>query len=113
MFYGYYSQVSDPLDLATKAITGFFAAMLALSVLGIVATVLTALCKCYKFRYMIYAVCCILFWICGLCFLIAFFMSILVPGIYWSCDFLEYSISGADEFNSKFLLILRQLWGLH
>ncbi len=104
-FYDLYSQSFPILDTITKAMTGFFAGLLALSIVGIVATILTALCKCYKMRYLIYFSCCILFVIAIFCFILAMLTSVLTPVIYFSCDFLEYSISGADEFESTHFVI--------
>lgn len=72
-----------------------------LSIFALLGVVMMTFCDKYKCRYLMYFSCVILFFFALLGFFIAIIFSILVPIIYWSCDWLSVSFSSSANFNTN------------
>ena len=95
------------MDIVTAVLTALFGVIVGLGVLGILGAVLMTFCDKYKCRYLIYFSCCIL-WVIGIVwFLLATLFSLLVPALYFSCQFINYSIGSAANFDGNILIYFR------
>ena len=91
-FYDLYKQFGTYLTYVTLAVTIFFGVLVGLSVLVILGALLMTFCEKYKCRYLIYFSCCLLiiFGIVG--FLLSIIFSAIVPALYFSCEFISFTI---------------------
>ena len=87
-YYENYITVFPILEKITLGTKAFYAGLIALSSLLIIATILAAICSRYKCRYLMYLMCLLLVLVGILSLIIASFMSIIVPMLYFGCDFL-------------------------
>lgn len=88
--------------MITSTLTGFYAVLIGLSVLGIIATIFLIACNKYTCRYMNYFVC-FLFGIIGFAtFLIVTAISVALPLTYFTCDFTTVALSNKTTYISKF-----------
>ena len=106
------SQLGDLLGMGmgymkyvTLAITVIFAVFIAFSVFGILGALMMTFCDKYSCRYLVYFACCFLFLLGIFCFLLSFLFSIFVPLMYYTCDFLQYSVESGANFDGTFLII--------
>lgn len=90
-----------PKQYGTMAIQLFFGAVLGLSVLALLGVVMMTFCDKYKCRYLMYISCVILFFFALLGFLIAVIFSIIVPILYWGCDWLSITFSSSANFHTN------------
>lgn len=110
MMYGIFVQVGGGMSSVTVAIMVLFTIVIVLCALIVVGGVLMTFCEKYKFRYMIYAPCCILVLIGIVGFLIAFIFSLITPVLYFGCQFIEFSIASSANFNRNYCYIFREFW---
>jgi hypothetical protein len=91
-------QISPYVKVISDVSIAFFSVFIGL---GLVAIVGSVMMSCfYKFfcRYMIYVIM-VIFFIFGLvCFVLAIVFSIVLPIIYFSCDWISVSISSSASF---------------
>ena len=100
------SILEAPRDMGSLVVQLFYGVALGVAVLALLGVVLMTFCDKYKCRYLMYFSCLILFFFALIGFLIAIILSILVPLIYWSCDWLSVSIGSAAGFNANFAGVL-------
>ena len=93
--------LDSPKTVGTMAIQIFYAVALGLSVLALVGVVLMTFCDKFKCRYLMYFACVILFFFGLIGFLIAILFSIIVPVMYWGCDWIGVTIGSAAGFNTN------------
>lgn len=101
MFTGMNSSISPIMSLVTIGITAAFGVFIGLGVLSLIGVLMMACCDKYKCRYLLYFVCTILTILGILCFFLALIFSVLTPMIYFSCDFINTTISSKASFNSN------------
>ena len=97
----YLSVLQSPKDLGTMGIQLFYGVALGLATLALLGVVLMTFCDKYKCRYLMYFSCFILFFFAILGFLISIVFSILVPIMYWGCQWLDITIGSPSSFNSN------------
>lgn len=54
---------------------------------------------------LLYFTCVVLVFVGVVCFFLAIFISALIPVAYFGCDFANFTLSSAANFNSNFVLI--------
>ena len=86
-YYENYIKVFPILEMITLGTKAFYAGLIALSAILILATILAAICSRYKCRYLMYLTCLLLVFVGLLSLFIAVFMSAIVPMLYFGCDF--------------------------
>lgn len=74
--------------------------------MGILATLLLIICNMYKCRLLLYFVCVVLVVVGIICFFLCIIVSALIPVVYFSCDFLTFSLTNANNFNSNYYSIV-------
>jgi hypothetical protein len=79
----------------------FYGVALGFATLTMIGVVLMTFCDKYKCRYLMYFACVILFLFALIGFLIAAIFSLLVPVIYWSCDWLTVTVGSSSGFNTN------------
>lgn len=89
---------SEAMKISTSVITVVFAIFIAISAFGILGALLMTFCEKYSCRYLVYFSCILLFILGVACFLLAVVFSILTPFLYYSCEFLQYSVESGDNF---------------
>jgi len=94
--------LDSPRSMGTMVIQLFYGVALGVSVLALLGVVLMTFCDQYKCRYLMYFSCLILFFFALLGFFIAIIFSLLVPLIYWSCDWLSISLGSKSGFDTNF-----------
>jgi hypothetical protein len=75
-----------------------YAVSLGLAVLTLIGVVLMTFCDKYKCRYLMYFACVFMFLFAFIGFLIAFFFSIIIPIMYWGCDWLSVTVGSGTGF---------------
>lgn len=93
--------LDSPKSTGTMAIQIFYAVALGLSILALVGVVLMTFCDKFKCRYLMYFACVILFFFGLIGFLIAIIFSLIVPVMYWGCDWIGVTIGSAAGFNTN------------
>lgn len=93
--------LDSPKSVGTMAIQIFYAVALGLSILALVGVVLMTFCDKFKCRYLMYFACVILFFFGLIGFLIAIIFSLIVPVMYWGCDWIGVTIGSAAGFNTN------------
>ena len=88
---------------ATKILEAVFAVLIVLSILGIVGAVIMSFFHRYRFRYLVYCSCGVLFLIGIGAFVVAILMSVVTPVTYFGCEFLDYSVQSGDNFYCTFV----------
>ena len=99
MFFSIYSSVTPYIPTINTAVTGIYAGLLGIASVGILATLLLLICNLYKCRYLLYFVCVILVVIGVISFILSLVLSILMPLVYFTCDFANYSFSSKANFD--------------
>ncbi len=91
--------------MGTLVINLIYGIALGLAVLALLGVVLMTFCDKYKCRYLMYFSCVFLFFFGVLGFLIAIIFSILVPVMYFMCEWLDVTVSstGFDTNVQKFI----------
>jgi hypothetical protein len=101
-----FENVTGPnLPIVIKALTAFYACLIAVTGMGMVAALLMLICNAYKCRYVLYIVCTI-FVVVGLslfCATIA--VSTAIPLTYFACDFSRFAFSNSSNFNCNSMVI--------
>lgn len=92
--------------LGVKMVYGITIAIASFMLLG---TMMVAFCDKTKCRYLIYSTCFILFLIGVIGFFISLVFSIITPITFFGCQFIDYSLSSASNFDSTNMFIQRIL----
>lgn len=92
--------------LGVKMVYGITIAIASFMLLG---TMMVAFCDKTKCRYLIYSSCFILFLIGVIGFFISLVFSIITPITFFGCQFIDYSLSSASNFDSNNMFIQRIL----
>ncbi len=87
------------------AVTGIYGGLVGIACVGLLATLLLLICNMYKCRFLLYFTCVVLVFVGVVCFFLAIFISALIPVAYFGCDFANFTLSSAANFNSNFVLI--------
>ena len=92
----------SPMSYVSLGITIVFGVFLGISVAGILGAVLMGFCGKYSCRYLVYLSCWLMLFLGILAFLVAILFSIFTPFIYYTCDFLNFSVESGDNFEQNF-----------
>ncbi len=76
------------------------------AVFALIGVIFMTFCDKYKCRYLMYFACIILFLFAIIGFLLAFIFSLILPVMYWGCDWLTVSISTGGGFTTNLGSIL-------
>jgi hypothetical protein len=87
--------LETPKSMGTLVISVIYGVMLGLSVLALLGVVLMTFCDKYKCRYLMYFSCVILFFLGILGFLIAMIFSIIVPVMFFLCEWLDVTMQSS------------------
>jgi hypothetical protein len=87
---------SGNIQLGVKLLYGL---TIGISSCMLLATLLVAFCDKVKCRFLIYFSCLLLFFIGVLGFTLSVFFSVMVPTLYFGCQFMTYSLSSSAHFN--------------
>lgn len=87
--------LETPKSMGTLVISLIYGIMLGLSVLALLGVVLMTFCDKYKCRYLMYFSCVILFFLGILGFLIAIIFSIIVPVMFFLCEWLDVTLQSS------------------
>lgn len=79
----------------------FYGVALGFACLALIGVVLMTFCDKYKCRYLMYFACVILFFFGLLGFLIAIIFSVLVPVMYWGCDWMSVTMGSSTGFDAN------------
>lgn len=85
--------MDTPKDMGTLVINLIYGIALGLAVLALLGVVLMTFCDKYKCRYLMYFSCVLLFFFGLLGFLIAIIFSIIVPVMFFLCEWLDVTVS--------------------
>jgi hypothetical protein len=92
--------MDTPKSIGGLVISLIYGVALGLSVLTLLGVILMTFCDKYKCRYLMYFSCVILFFIGLVGFLIALLFSIVVPVLFFLCEWLDVTITSSG-FNSN------------
>ena len=92
----------SPMEYASLGITIVFGVFLGISLTGIFGAVLMGFCGKYSCRYLVYFSCWLMLFLGIFSFLVAIVFSIFTPFIYYTCDFLTFSVESGDNFEQNF-----------
>jgi len=97
--------MDTPKTMGTLVINLIYGIALGLAALALLGVILMTFCDKYKCRYLMYFSCVILFFFGILGFLIAIIFSIIVPVMYFLCEWLDVTItsSGFTTNTQKFI----------
>jgi hypothetical protein len=87
--------LETPKSMGAMVISVIYGVMLGLSVLALLGVVLMTFCDKYKCRYLMYFSCVILFFLGLLGFLLAVIFSILVPVMFFLCEWLDVTLQSS------------------
>ena len=83
-----------------------YAVSMGFAVLALIGVILMTFCDKYKCRYLMYFTCIIMFFFAFIGFLIAFIFSIIIPILYWGCDWLSVTVGSGTGFTANIGTIL-------
>lgn len=92
-------QRQGDINLGVRLVYGLTIGIASAMLLG---ALLVAFCDKIHCRYLIYVSCVLLFFIGIAGFLLSVIFSIMVPTIYFGCQFMNYSLSSSTNFNNNF-----------
>ena len=95
------STMDAPKDMGSLVINLIYGIMLGLSCLALLGVVLMTFCDKYKCRHLMYFSCVFLFFLGLLGFLLAMIFSIIVPILYFACDWLSITLGSSAGFNAN------------
>ena len=107
-FGGMMEQGLGYMKYVTIAVTVVFGVFIGFSTLALIGALMMTFCDKYSCRYLVYFACCFMFLLGIITFLLAILFSIFTPLLYYSCDFLQFSVESGDNFKSKYIFYLRQ-----
>lgn len=93
----YFDSKLDDIHLGVRLVYGVTIAVASAMLLG---TLLVAFCDKLMCRFLIYGSCVILFFIGVAGFALSVFFSLLAPGVFFGCQFMNTSLSSSANFNS-------------
>jgi hypothetical protein len=88
--------------MANSSMTGFYAALIGLSALGIISTLFLIGFNKYSCRFLLYFVCFIFVFIGFIAFIVVTVASVAAPLVYFACDFTTTGLSSKSTFMSKY-----------
>ena len=95
------SSIDAPKDMGSLVINLIYGIMLGLSCLALLGVVLMTFCDKYKCRHLMYFSCVFLFFLGLIGFLIAIIFSIIVPILYFACDWFSITVGSSAGFNTN------------
>lgn len=97
--------MDTPKDIGNLVINLIYGIALGIAVLALLGVILMTFCDKYKCRYLMYFSCVILFFFGLLGFIIAILFSIVVPVMYFFCEWLDVTITstGFNTNTQKFI----------
>lgn len=95
-------QKQGEIHLGVRLVYGLTIGIASMMLLG---ALLVAFCDKIHCRYLIYVSCVLLFFIGVGGFFLSVFFSLMVPTVYFGCQFVNYSIESSSNFNCKFFII--------
>jgi hypothetical protein len=87
--------------MGTMAFQAIYGVAMGIAELALIGVVLMAFCDMYKCRYLMYFSCLIFFVFGFISFWISIIFSFIVPILYWSCDWLSYTMSDSTNFSTN------------
>lgn len=81
-------------------IKALYGTTIGLSTIMLISALLVAFCDKIKCRYLMYISCFILFILGVTGFMLTLVSSVAAPAIFFSCQFLDYSLSSSAHFQS-------------
>ena len=94
-------EYSAQVNTGVRVLYGLTIVMASTMLLG---ALMVAFCDKVGCRYLIYASCVMLFFIGVLGFLLSVFFSVIVPALYFGCQFMDHSLASAANFDGIFCL---------
>eukprot|EP00919_Chromeraceae_sp_WS-2016_P017844 GHVR01042376.1.p1 GENE.GHVR01042376.1~~GHVR01042376.1.p1 ORF type:complete len:286 (+),score=5.96 GHVR01042376.1:756-1613(+) len=98
--------ITNPSDMVTIGVQAFYGVVIGFSIFALIGVILMTCCDKFKCRYLMYFACLILFIIGLIGFIIAVVYSILVPVLYFGCQFMDFSLASKTNFDSNFQTLL-------
>lgn len=97
--------MNTPKTMGTLVINLIYGIALGVSVLALLGVILMTFCDKYKCRYLMYFSCVILFFFGILGFFLAIIFSIIVPVVFFLCEWMDVTITttGFNSNTQKFL----------
>ena len=90
------------IHIGVRLVYGLTIGVASVMLLG---ALLVAFCDKIQCRYLIYVSCVLLFLIGVAGFLLSVIFSLMVPTIYFGCQFMSYSLASSSNFNCTFIII--------
>jgi hypothetical protein len=87
--------------MGTMVFQAIYGVAMGIAVLALIGVVLMSFCDMYKCRYLMYFSCFIFFIFGLISFCISIAFSILVPVLYWGCDWLSFTMSNSTNFSAN------------
>lgn len=102
----YSNSSKDAAKGANLGIKLYYAVLIGLSVIVILAAILTSCCKFFNCRYVMYFGCVVLFILGLIGFLLAVFFSVVLPPMTWSCQYFDQSLTSEANFIENFNFLI-------
>lgn len=99
---------SQAITTANNTTTGFiiyYAVMIALSIISLIAAILVTFCSKYCCRYLLYGACFFLFVAGVIGFVFSTVLSLIIPPYTWGCEYYSQSLTNSAYFSSNQCLI--------
>lgn len=100
--YSYMSDLTSKKPLINLGVQLVYGITIGIASLMLIGTLLVAFCDKTGCRYLMYFSCVLLFLIGIVGFMMTIIFSIVTPAIYFSCQFISYSLASTSNFNSNF-----------
>ena len=95
-------QRQGDINLGVRLVYGTTIAIASMMLLG---ALLVAFCDKVQCRYLMYVSCVLLFFIGVAGFLLSVLFSLMVPTVYFGCQFMNFSLASSSNFDSTFVFI--------
>jgi energy-coupling factor transporter transmembrane protein EcfT len=92
--------------MGTMVFQVIYGVAMGFAVFALIGVILMTFCDKYKCRYLMYFACIILFLFAIIGFLLSFIFSLILPVMYWGCDWLSVSINTGAGFTTNLGSIL-------
>jgi len=97
--YSSFNSLSSNKALINLGVQLVYGITIGFASLMLIGALLVAFCDKTKCRYLVYFSCFILFFIGVVGFIISVFFSFAAPVVYLGCQFIDFSLSSATNFN--------------
>lgn len=87
--------------MGTMIFQAIYGVAMGIAVLALIGVVLMSFCDMYKCRYLMYFSCFIFFIFGFISFWISIIFSIIVPVLYWGCDWLSFTTGSSANFSAN------------